>query len=1039
MFKMRVSASAWLVSAAVLLPGLAAAQTAVRVNLDQLTLDSAATAATAAAGKAAAAQPKTGTVRVAVRLTDPPLALAVGANAKIVGSTMSLAQRQAYMAMLKQKQDALMAQIRLLGGVEVGRVTKSYNALMVAADVARLPQIARLTGVSAIRPLVDFQVSLTSTVPYVGGSALQGLGLTGAGVKIAVLDSGIDYTHRNLGGSGLLADFATAAANATTLPGGLFPSAKVIGGYDFVGETWTGTAPFTVLQPDPNPIDAGTGAGHGTHVADIAAGASLDGLHKGMAPGAKLYAVKVCSSVSNSCSGEAILHGLDWVIDPNNDLDFSDAADVVNLSLGSSYGQRENSSTEAVSNVVRFGIVAAISAGNAGDRPYILGSPSSAAEAISVAQTAMPNSVGIPLVINAPAAIAGLNPNTATVDWAPIVNGFTGIVKRAGATNTAAARACALADTVDFTGRVALIDRGACAVSIKVENARAKGAIGVIISLVAGGDAITFSNGSAPGALFVETLVVSQAIGNKLKSVPAETANITVSPNVTVPLVGSMASSSSRGPTYNFSAIKPEIGAPGGSVSAITGTGTGEGGFGGTSGAAPMVAGAAALLLQKFPGAVPAQIKSRLMNSANTQVYTNPATLPGVLAPISRIGGGELRVDRAAALTTGIWDATNPYNVGLAFGAPHLAANTTLSKKVAVRNYTGAARTYSITRSFRYADDQASGAVTLSAPASITVPGNGTAAFLLTLTVNAANLPAWALSGGGVQGNGALLNAMEFDGYITVADTADSASVPWHILPHKSANVLAATSVNLGGASNGGLPISNLSAATNGTTDVFALTGTSPLISANQPVYGSNQAIIDLKAVGVRALDSGRVIQFGISTYGDRAHPAYPAEFQVYVDVNNDGVDDFVIFNAENTGFGLSGQTVVVLLNLNTGTRVVRFFADADLNSSNMIYSVLAADLGLTNLNQAIRFSVLAFDNYHSGNLTDAVFDMTHTLGTPAYAMAEQFVIPVGAAGALPFSKVAGGAAASPSQTGFLLLHRDAKTGREADLVTITP
>lgn len=1033
MFKMRMTAGAWLVSAAVLLPGMAVSQSVVRADVKPLMLDAAAAVTTAPSTQA-----KFGEVRVAVRLSDQPLALAVGANAKKVGATMSLAQRQAYMVMLKQKQDALMAQIRALGGLELGRVGKAYNALMISVDAAKLPQIAQMAGVSAIRPLVNHEKSLLSTVPYVGASALQSLGLTGAGVKIAILDSGIDYTHRNLGGSGLAVDFATASANATTLPGGLFPSAKVIGGYDFVGETWTGTAPFNVLQPDPNPIDAGTGAGHGTHVADIAAGYSNDGLHKGMAPGAKLYAVKVCSSVATSCSGEAILQGLDWVMDPNNDLDFSDAADVVNLSLGANYGQREDPSTEAVSNVVRFGIVVAVAAGNAGDRPYIVSSPSNASEAISVAQTAMPNGVSIPLVVTAPANIAGTYGNTATVSWAPIVSGFSGIVKRAGATNTNAARACTLADTVDFTGRVALIDRGACSVSVKVDNARARGAIGVLISLVAAGDAITFSYGG--GTAFVQTLVVTQAIGAALKAQPAGTVAVSVSASVSIPLVGSMASSSARGPTVNFSAIKPEIGAPGESVSAIYGTSTGEGGFGGTSGATPMVAGAAALLLQKFPAAVPSEIKSRLMNSANTVVYTNPATQPGVLAPISRIGGGELRVDRAAALTTGVWDATNPYNVGLAFGAPHLAANAVLSKKVAVRNYTGASRTYTITRSFRYANDQASGAVTLSAPATITVAANSTGAFLLTLAVDASKLPLWNLSGGGVQGTGSLLQAVEFDGYITVADGADGASVPWHILPHKSANVaVASTTVALGGAASGALGMSNLNAAVDGLTDVFALTGTSPQASATQPVYGSGQAMIDLKAVGVRTVGNGAFLQFGITTYGDRAHPAYPAEYDIFVDVDNDGIDDFVIYNTEASGFGLTGQTVVVLLNLRTGVTTTRFYVDADLNSSNMIYTVLASDLGLANLNQPIRFSVYAFDNYLSGNLTDAILDMTYTLGLPAYDLGEDVSIPMGASGAVPFIKVAGGAAASPSQTGFLLLHRDGKTGREADVITVLP
>lgn len=978
---------------------------------------------------------QTGTIQVAVRLADQPLALAVGANAKRVGSKMTLSQRQAYMASIKSKQDALMAQIRSLGGAELARLGKAYNALVVSVDASKLPQVAKLPGVSAVRPIVNHEKSLVNTVPYVGASALQGLGLNGNGVKIAVLDSGIDYTHRNLGGSGLMSDFnAAAAAAGGVAPAGLFPSAKVIGGIDFVGETW----PSGPLTPDANPIDSGTGAGHGTHVADIAAGASLDGTHKGVAPGAKLYAVKVCSSVSTSCSGLAILQGLEWAMDPQGDLSFTGAADVVNLSLGANYGQRENPSTEAVTNIVRFGIVAVVAAGNAADRPYIVSSPSNAPEAISVAQTALPTAKSISLVVNAPPSIAGTYTNTATLPWASIVNGFSGTLKRAGATGTPAAIACTLANTIDFTGMVALIDRGTCNISTKVKNATDRGAIGVLIANNAAGDAPSFSQG-AETAPFAETLVVTQAIGNTLKSVADGTAVVTVDPNVGTALAGSMVSTSARGPNYNFSSIKPEIGAPGASTSALYGTATGESVFGGTSGATPMVAGAAALLLQKFPSSAPSEIKARLMNAAHQEVYTNPATLPGQLAPISRIGAGELRVDRSAALNTTLWDATNPYGVGLSFGTLRATGTTTLVKKVAVRNHTAAPRTYTITRSFRFSDDAANGAVTLTAPASITVPANGSSAFTLSMKVDASKLPAWNLYSGSTQGTGSLLQAVEYDGYVTVADGAESASIPWHILPHRAHNVVASTSATVAS----GIGISNLGGAQTGTVDVFALTGTSPQSSTVLPPYGGGQPLVDMKAVGVRSASAGGqlAVQFGVAGFGEKAHPAYPAEYDIYVDSNNDGVDDYVIYNSELSGFGASGQTVVTALNLNTGVGVTNFYAAADLNSSNMIYTVLASDIGITSPTQQFRFSVYSFDNYFTGDLTDAIVNMTHTLGTPKYAstLGNSLGVPVGFSGALPVSAPAGGAAASPSQSGLLLLYRDAKSNRESDLVTVTP
>ena len=59
-------------------------------------------------------------------------------------------------------------------------------------------------------------------------------------------------------------------------------------------------------------------------------------------PGASLYAVKVCSAISTSCSGVAILQGIEYALDPNGDGNVADAVDVINMSLGSSYGQRED-------------------------------------------------------------------------------------------------------------------------------------------------------------------------------------------------------------------------------------------------------------------------------------------------------------------------------------------------------------------------------------------------------------------------------------------------------------------------------------------------------------------------------------------------------------------------------------------------------------------------------------------------------------------------------------------------------------------------
>src|SRR5690606_20885361 len=106
----------------------------------------------------------------------------------------------------------------------------------------------------------------------------------------------------------------------------------------------------------------------------------------------------------------------------------------------------------------------------------------------------------------------------------------------------------------------------------------------------------------------------------------------------------------------------------------------------------------------------------------------------------------------------------------------------------------------------------------------------------------------------------------------------------------------------------------------------------------------------------------------------------------IYVDSNDDGIDDFVVYNAELGGFNVTGQNVVYVVSLRTGTGAAYYYTEADLNSSNVILTAPLAALGLT---QGSRFSfdVYAFDNYFTGSLTDAVEDMTFTVGTPRYAV----------------------------------------------------
>ena len=202
--------------------------------------------------------------------------------------------------------------------------------------------------------------------------------------------------------------------------------------------------------------------------------------------------------------------------------------------------------------------------------------------------------------------------------------------------------------------------------------------------------------------------------------------------------------------------------------------------------------------------------------------------------------------------------------------------------------------------------------------------------------------------------------------------------------------------------------------------------------------------MIDLQSVGVRLIDFGGEpgVQFAVHTRGDRAQPNYPALFDVVIDNNLDGQADFEVFNQELGGFGASGQNTVFVFDdaATNATPTPVSYADADFDSANVILTAPLSAIGLTPGSQ-FRFSVYAIDDYFTGAITDAIEDMTYTLGTPSFDVAGgmSWVVPAGGKGSLSVSAVAGGAAASPSQTGLLLLYRDSKPGQEAEAIKLAP
>jgi minor extracellular serine protease Vpr len=1028
-------------------------------------------------------------VRVSVQLDMPALAS--------LAAAASPAERAAYAEKVSAFQDAAAKEIVALGGEVFYKFTTLSSGLLVRMPGRIAPDVAKLSRVTRLSQVQDYQVDLTETVPFIGATAVKDLGFTGKGVKVAVLDSGIDFTHMAFDGPGTIADWedayygpsascingreSTCANRLPADPDWFGPEApKVKGGYDWVGPGWP---TYGFEQPDPNPIALAGSGDHGTHVADIiggfgyGAGTNADGSYpakgEGVAPGVDLYAFTVCSSITTSCSGFAMLAGLDDAADLDNDPRTKDPADVLNMSLGSPYGQPEDDATYLVNQYVQYGGIAVISAGNSGDLPFVVGSPSSASGAISVAQTMLPTDKGyliesaqltsFPLSIWQPWSVPITVDITAELAYPP--------TNRDG---------CAAFTAGSYTGKVLLLDRGTCSISVKVANAGAGGAVLAVIAnnvTQAPYDLPpTFSYGG--GTVTIPGLTVLRSDGTAMKA-----ALVAGAVTVTVKAAGSslaysMAASSSRGPRNHDNMLKPDIGAPGASTSALAGTGTEAAAFGGTSGAAPMVTGVAALMkdlhgdAQNFtsPHLLPQQYKALLMNTANNEIYKNGAGV-GYLAAVSRIGGGQ--VDAEAALNTDFiaWDSTDsdPLKWGgsLSFAYQPVSGTYTATRKLTIYNMGHFEATYYMLSGFRYNGDYDKGAMVTISDDWITIPAGETKTVDVTLDIDLANAGflggmtssniQWPYAiGRGMNGyNGYLFDQIELGGYVKIlkvfaGELKGQINVPFHALPKAVAEVEAAKTAE------GKITLANSAKYMDADVQTFALMDQSPKIygqigdcmiygmasvsSGSVFMPGCNQAQIDIKEVGV-ALD-GNVLSFAVTVWDEPYRAGqFPAEFDIYVDTNLDGTDDYLVYNYDLSG-GSNGSNVVFVVKLATSAQSAYYYTNSDFDSNNYVLPVPASALGIT-ADTKFGFQVLAYDGYFTGALTDwSPSDWSYHRyqpSAPRFQLADPAdlypVVPTTGSVDVKYKYLPG--TASGSQTGFLFLYDAAPIGKESSSVVL--
>ena len=952
------------------------------------------------------------------------------------GRKLSRAEKDGVKAQLRAQQDALRASIEGAGGAVLATYQSAYNGMKVRIARDRTATLASLPGVVAVRTLQLHYPDNLRGVPLVGGPAVwQSLGLHGEGVKVAIIDTGIDFTHANFGGSGNPADYTAAHASETlpANPAWFGPSApRVKGGIDLVGDSYNPSQSDPKLfqpipHPDPNPLDCN---GHGSHVAGTAAGsgvlstgARFTGTYDantlsanswnvgpGVAPKADLYAVRVFG-----CKGptDVVVEALEWAVD--NDMD------VVNMSLGSVFGSADDPSAVASTNAAKAGIIVVASAGNSGANQYITGSPATAEGAISVAANDPTPSF--------PGALIGVGAGIQAIDanGAALPGGSFPIKVLRTASGTISL-GCDPAEYVaaGVAGKIAVVMRGTCARVAKAIYGQKAGAAAVVM--------VNTSNVFPPfegqitsnpdtGEAFTVTipfLGVRSSSAAALRA--ADGSSATLTPNTLVnPGFLAFADFTSSGPRTGDGHLKPDVTAPGVSiVSTAVGTGTGATTLSGTSMAAPHTSGVAALTRQAHATWRSEDLKSAIVHTADPAGVANYRTSRGgtgfVRAPgstatqvVARTSGGKF----GAALNFGVAEFRNDLSRALDITLRNLGA-TAASFDAAVARQAGSPHTVSLSSS------------------AVTVPAGGEATVSVTLNVPAA-------TAGSSRGSG--LSFREVAGLVQFTPQGSdnggvTLRVPYYLVPRVEANVSTAIGKLAGTNPSTTATVTNKNGAIAGAADFYAW----GLFAAQSG--GQLNQTADVRAVGVQAFPfdaTTQLIVFAVNNY-DRWSSPSSNEFDILVDVNGDGKPDFAVVGVDLgliTADAFSGRMAAFVIDLKTNDINADFFATAPTDSSTVLLPVLSSRLGLNAANPRFTYQAAGFDLLNGGS--KAVPGVaSFNAWSSSISTAGFVIVNPGAADASTVISVNSAEAARTPALGLMVVTLDNKSGAdEAQLIPV--
>lgn len=823
-----------------------------------------------------------GEVEVFVRLDVPSVAEFNIESMQLTGQMADGKSQKAQARKVDAQQRQFEKYLAKYGAQEQSSLRVGANGMRIKVDASSLAAIRAIPGVVSVAPVTRHELDNAQSVPWIGTQDFWDAIGTGEGVSIGIIDTGIDYQHENFGGDG---------SNS-------YPTAKVVGGWDFAGDDYNANDPGNSIPvPDADPLDCN---GHGSHVAGTAAGIGVpdavpDVIGPGVAKGADLYALKVfgCSGSTNLTSD-----AIEWAMDPNGDGDMSDHLDVINMSLGSAWGSPDDPSAITTNNAAQLGIIVATSAGNEGDVPYITGAPGVASMAISTAASTKGGDVpGIDVFgdINATyESVEGTSP--VRVSDGPFSSFLVQDPNIIGCTATGGI-------TTDMTGGIGLISRGVCGFAEKAANAAAAGAIAVVV----------YNDGANPSR--VAPIVMG---GMQASTIPAVMIASTDGDTLSAGIAGGdsvsallddsivaqtqffdlIADFSSRGPGHGGSTFKPDVTNPGVSiVSTAAGTVNGSANFQGTSMASPHTAGVAALMRQQHPNLDTAAIKAIIQNSTVDMQQT---------LPLARQGVGRVSVTNAMSL--GSYASPG----GLSFGRLNPESFMNLKKTVEVTNFSDHARQFTAS----HIPNQTLPGVSVSCDPGVFVEANSTEKFKVSISLNPSMMP---------YDIPFYLTQTEVDGWCVLSDGDDTLRVGYMATVDPASRMKVTRHKN-------GIRVQNLGAQAVGFAEGFTLSGMGGLLLDG--TYNS------IDAVGFRSGDPDYYSGYSVMEIAVASEQIWESpsnlEWDIYIDVDKDGIDDAVLVGADYSALsstGTLGEMLTAQFNLNgPGGYLDWYFASVDYN-----------------------------------------------------------------------------------------------------------